>query len=496
MALFQEIDLTTFAGGQITGIEPGSVAEEIGLQPGDKLLAINDNTVEDVIDVQYYSAEESLELLIRRGDDYLLFEAERDYNQELGIKFDHPTFDTDIRRCTNLCEFCFVLQMAPKFRRTLYIKDDDYRYSFLFGHYVTLTNLSEHDWWRIETMRLSPLYVSVHITDLELRRSYLRNQNAPHILDQLQWLADRNIEVHTQLVITPGVNDGELMRQSIADLTQFWPAVQSISVVPVGLTKQHKYGMRPHTSEEAAATLVYVEQLQADCLAKFGVRFVYLTDEWYLVTGRDVPQLESYDNQQLYENGLGMVRAFLNEWDGVKGEIKDWVSQQKTKNGKRKTKKLFESVTLVTGTLFAPTLAKAAAEFEEMTGVKTAVFPAINNRLGETITVSGLLMGNDVLRQLETLALSVAETAVLGDLVILPRVMFDHPDTIALDDITPQDIANQLNRPLALADTMGDVWDALTGKSNVMYHPGTSHEGPIDLRTLNNDDLNNNQHTS
>ncbi|KAA3660651.1 MAG: DUF512 domain-containing protein, partial [Chloroflexi bacterium] len=185
MALFQEIDLTTFTGGQITSIELGSVAEEIGLQPGDELLAINDNTVEDVIDVQFYSAEESLELLIRRGEELFIFEAERDYNQELGINFDHPTFDTDIRRCKNLCEFCFVLQMAPKFRRTLYIKDDDYRYSFLFGHYVTLTNLSKHDWWRIETMRLSPLYVSVHVTDLEQRRSYLRNQDAPHILDQL-----------------------------------------------------------------------------------------------------------------------------------------------------------------------------------------------------------------------------------------------------------------------------------------------------------------------
>ncbi len=167
MTIFQEIDLTTFSGGRITAVIPGSVAAEIGLQPGDELLAINDNPVEDVIDVQFYSAEEYLELLIRRGDEHLLYEAERAYNQPLGLEFAHPTFDTDIRRCNNLCEFCFVLQMAPKFRRTLYIKDDDYRYSFLFGHFVTLTNLSDHDWWRIETMGLSPLYVSVHVTDWE-----------------------------------------------------------------------------------------------------------------------------------------------------------------------------------------------------------------------------------------------------------------------------------------------------------------------------------------
>jgi putative radical SAM enzyme (TIGR03279 family) len=259
MALFQEIDLQTFTGGQITAVQPHSVAADIGLQVGDELLAINDNPVEDVIDVQYYSAEEEMELLIRRDDEYLLYEAMREYNQSLGIEFAHPTFDTDIRRCNNLCEFCFVLQMAPRFRRTLYIKDDDYRYSFLFGHYVTLTNLSDHDWWRIETMRLSPLYVSVHVTDLEQRRRYLRNANAPDIMDQLRWLIERDIEVHTQLVVTPEVNDGHWLEQSIRDLETLWPGVQSVSVVPVGLTKHHKYKMRTHTVEEAAVILDYVE---------------------------------------------------------------------------------------------------------------------------------------------------------------------------------------------------------------------------------------------
>jgi putative radical SAM enzyme (TIGR03279 family) len=191
MTLFQEIDLAHHSGGLITAIERGSVAAAVGLQPGDQLLAINDNPVEDVIDVQYYSAEEWLELLVRRDGDYLLFEAGRAYNQPLGIEFRHPTFDTDIRRCNNLCEFCFVLQMAPRFRRTLYIKDDDYRYSFLFGHFVTLTNLSEHDWWRIDTMGLSPLYISVHVTDTTLRRRFLRNEDAPDIMEQLRWLAAR-----------------------------------------------------------------------------------------------------------------------------------------------------------------------------------------------------------------------------------------------------------------------------------------------------------------
>ena len=293
MTLFREIDWTTRVGGQIAKIIPNSLADEIGLQAGDELLAINDNEVQDVIDVQFYSAEESLELLIRRGDEYLLYEAEREYGQELGLEFAHPTFDIDIRRCNNLCPFCFVLQMAPRFRRTLYIKDDDYRYSFLFGHFVTLTNLDDHDWWRIETMHLSPLYISVHVTDGELRRQFLRNDNAPDIMEQLRWLAERGIEMHTQLVVVPGFNDGPWLERSIAELESLYPAVQSISVVPVGLTKQHKYGMRPHTAPEAATTLAYVEALQPQYQERLGVRFVYPTDEWYLVSGREVPPLSA-----------------------------------------------------------------------------------------------------------------------------------------------------------------------------------------------------------
>lgn len=453
MALFQEIDLSTFSGGHVTGIEPGSVAARMGLRPGDELLAVNDQAVADIIDVQFYAAEESVALTVRREEEILHFEAERAYNQSLGLAFSHPTFDTDIRRCNNLCEFCFVLQMAPRFRRTLYIKDDDYRYSFLFGHYVTLTNLTEHDWWRIKTMGLSPLYISVHVTDLEKRRHYLRNAHAPDIMPQLRQLAEWGIEVHTQLVITPGVNDGRWLQQSIRDLETLWPAVQSISVVPVGLTKQHKYKMRPHTPAEAAATLAFVENLQAEYVDKLGARFVYPTDEWYLVTGREVPPLAAYDGYELHENGLGMVRHFLDEWESVKAEIR---RETPVAHG--------PSLTLVTGTLFAQTLRSTAVEFAQMTGASVTVLPVVNKRLGDTITVAGLLMGGDVLEQLEA--------SGFGEMVVLPRVMFDHPDRIALDDLSPQDVANHLQRPVALADTMGDVWDVLRGASQVTFSPG------------------------
>lgn len=477
MPLFQEIDLTTYTGGQIVAIEPGSVAAKAGLQPGDELLAINDSPVEDVIDVQFHAAEEELTLLVRRGSEMLTFEAERNYNQSLGLEFAHPTFDTDIRRCNNLCEFCFVLQMAPRFRRTLYIKDDDYRYSFLFGHYVTLTNLNDHDWWRIETMHLSPLYVSVHVTDTEARRRYLRNKTAPDILEQIRWLGERGIEVHTQIVVTPEVNDGEWLERSIADLAELWPTVQSVSVVPVGLTRQHKYQMRTHTSQEAAVTLDYVESLQQKYLTQFGIRFVYPTDEWYLVTNRTVPELDVYDGQELHENGLGMVRHFLDEWEAVKKEIGEWDQAMPT-----------QSLTLVTGALFAPILRETAVQFQNLTGANLTVREIKNERLGGTITVAGLLMGQDVLAQLKA--------AGVGDLVLLPRVMFDHPDRIALDDISPQDVANQLGKPVVLADTMGDVWDALISESQVVYQPGKPAGDHIPLKLIPPDEPGSNTHFS
>lgn len=472
MTLYQEIELNppaesrvpwepgrvplsseTVFGGEIVSVVPGSVAAYVGIQPGDRLVAINNNPVADVIDVQYYGAEESLDLLIERSGEWLLFETYREYNQPLGMEFTHPTFDTDIRRCNNLCEFCFVLQMPPRLRRTLYIKDDDYRYSFLFGHFVTLTNLSEHDWWRIEEMRLSPLYVSVHVTDLELRRRFLRNPLAPDIMAQLRWLAERGITAHTQLVVVPEFNDGPWLERSIEELAPLYPAVASISVVPVGLTKQHKYGLRVHTPGEARRTLDYVEALQARFLESFGLRFVYPTDEWYLVAGREAPAEEHYDDQELHENGLGLVRRFLNEWETVKAEI---TTSERVQHTAR-------SLLLATGALFAPTLRRVAAEFEQLAGTPVSVQAIVNRQLGDTITTAGLLMAGDVAEQLGM--------PPAGTLVVLPRVMFDHPDVISLDNVSPQEMANRLSAPVALADTMGDVWDALLGVSRVLFYP-------------------------
>ncbi len=439
--------------GPIKAVIPGSAADEIGVKTGDHLLAINGEPCEDVIDVQYYGAEPWLELIIRRGENELTLEGPREYDQPLGMEFEHPTFDIDIRRCNNLCEFCFVLQMAPRMRRTLYIKDDDYRYSFLFGHFVTLTNLSEHDWDRIITQHLSPLYVSVHATELELRRKCLRNDSAPDIMQQLRELVDHHFEIHTQLVITPGVNDGEAMERSIGDLASLWPTVRSVSVVPVGLTNHHKYGLRTVSRDEATATLDACDRWQARLRKELGVGFVYPTGEWFLIANRVLPTLDWYDGLALHENGLGMVRSFLDEWHTVQS------------NELSNLKSRVRSLTLVTGTLFGPVLEKAAAELAASSGLQISVKPIINTKLGEGITVAGLLMAEDVITQLQA-------SGDASDLLVLPRIMFDHPDGVSLDDKSPRDLAATLNRPIALADQMGDVIDALQGRNSLVFEPG------------------------
>ncbi len=454
-------------GGLIAAIEPESFAAEIGLRLGDEILAVNGYTVEDVIDVQFHAADEWIDLKIRRNGMVLSCGGPRDYNQTLGIEFEHPTFDIDIRRCNNLCPFCFVLQMPNRMRRALYVKDDDYRYSFLHGHFVTLTNLADHDWQRIADQFLSPLYVSVHATDPNVRRACLRNPAAPDIMEQLRWLADHEIEVHTQLVITPGLNDGKQLGQSIRDLATLWPHVSSVCVVPVGLTKYHKYDRRPLTKAEMRVIVDEVHSYQQDYLAKFGVRFVYLTDEWYLQLDEPIPPRSYYDGLSLEENGQGMVRIFLDDWKGVKREIRS-----KKPAGRSHIRAHYHSATLATGTLFAPTLTKAAKEFTRLSGLPVDVIPIVNERLGETITVSGLLMGDDVINQLRM--------HELGEVVVLPRIMFDHPQGISLDDVSPLRIAQLIDRPVALADAMGDVLDAMTGRSALLIKPTDQHI-PLDV---------------
>lgn len=445
-------------GGLIEAVAPGSVAAGAGLQPGDRLLAVNGHLLRDVVDVQFYAAEESLSLLVERHGARWELEVERDYGQDLGLSFANPTFDVDIRRCANRCEFCFVKGNPPpgpeRLRRSLYVKDDDYRHSFLFGNFVTLTNLTAEDWARLEEQRLSPLYVSVHATEPNLRARFLGRagsggRSTPDILTQLRRLGDLGIEVHTQVVLVPGLNDGSHLDRTLADLFALADdPVASVGVVPVGLTRFHRGGCRPYTPEESRAVLDQVAPWQAQGLARWDYRLVYPSDEWYLVAGREVPPAEAYDDFPQVENGVGMVRLLLDEWEELKAEL-----------GGRRDRKL-RPATLACGTLIAPVLDGIVAELNEVAQASWPagwqVVPVVNELFGPVTTVSGLLTGRDVLAALRG--------RDLGELVLLPRAMFTGrygagsapPDT-TLDDVHVSQMAGQLGVPVAMAGTLAEA---------------------------------------
>jgi putative radical SAM enzyme (TIGR03279 family) len=421
-------------GGIVASVMAGSMGEALGIQPGDVLLSINGHPLRDVLDVQFHAADEELELVVRRGDREHLFQAERDYDLPLGLDFTSPTFD-GLRRCHNRCAFCFVAQMPPGLRRSLYVRDDDYRYSVLYGNFITLTNLTDDDWERLAMQRLSPLYVSVQATEPDLRRRLLRRADVPDVLDQIDRLGDLGIEVHTQIVLIPGQNDGPHLSHSVADLAIRYPTVRSIGIVPVGLTRYHQGDCRSYTPGEARAVIAQIEPLQATYRARHGVSLVYLADEWYLLAGIDVPADEVYDDYAQIENGIGLVRQFLEDSEGLR---------------RRRSKLRAGSCTLVCGTLIAPVMRQAARTLAEAGGVRVTV---VNRLFGGMVTVSGLLGGEDVIAALEGCA--------LGDVVCLPRAMLDDAGERTLDDLTVDDMSGRLHRPVIVADQMSELWDAL-----------------------------------
>ncbi|MGC9356494.1 MAG: DUF512 domain-containing protein [Anaerolineae bacterium] len=412
--------MTRYFPALITGVEPGSLAAKAGLRPGDRLLALNGEAVRDVIDVQILTSESEVTFLVERGGKKIVYAAERRYGQTLGLSFAEELFDRPLRVCRNHCDFCFVDQMPPELRSSLYVKDDDYRLSFLHGNYVTLTNLEEADWARIEEQFLSPLYVSVHATEPEIRRGLLHHPRAGGILTQLEKLAALGIEVHTQAVLVPGRNDGPHLERTVADLAALYPQVRSLSIVPVGLTRWHNPDLRPYTKYEATSVLEQTLDLQAELRRDIGKGFVYPADEWFLRAGRPVPSPSAYDGllPHLVENGVGMVSRFVDTWPerrdylrGLKGERQIWV----------------------TGELFAPYLERYASTFTEDTGIRAEVLAVPNRAFGETVTVAGLLTVKDILAALEP--------HPSADVIVLPEAMFRGPGGHSLDERTPADVA-------------------------------------------------------
>ena len=436
--------------GVVAAVEPASLAESLGMLPGDVLLEINGHALRDVLDVQFHAADEELDLLVRRSGQTILHHTKRAYGVALGLTFTTPTFD-GMKRCRNRCEFCFVAQMPAGLRRSLYIRDDDYRYSVLYGSFVTLTNLGPHDWTRLAEQRLSPLYISVHATEPGLRRQLLGRDDIPDILPQIDRLAGLGIEMHTQIVLLPGVNDGPRLDQTIGDLASRYPAVQSIGVVPVGLTRKRREGYRVYTGDEALEVIGQVRPLQTAYRAQLDVSLVYPADEWYLLAGKDPPQDEMYDGYPQIENGIGLVRQFLDD------------SQRTRPDGSARV----PSCTLACGILIAPVLEQAARELATASGTRIQVVPVMNELFGEAVTVSGLLGGRDVIAALQGLD--------LGEIVFLPAAMFAENHSgqtpsgldgrLTLDGLTLQEIAEAVDRPLVAVDRMSEVWNALVTPS-------------------------------
>ncbi len=429
--------------GVIAAVAEGSIAEREGIRPGDRVVSINGHVLRDVIDYRFYGAEEELELILQRDGQHLVLHIERGYEEELGIEFTTPTFD-GLRRCNSRCAFCFIAGLPEGLRPSLYLRDDDYRYSFLFGNFITLTNLSEDDWERLAEQRLSPLYVSVHATDLALRRRILGNPTAPHVIDQLRRLGELGIQFHTQVVLVPDLNDGPALAQTVTDLAALHPVVQSIAIVPVGLTRYHRCALRPYRPDEAELILDQTAAWQRAYRRQHNRNLVYASDEWYFLAGRPIPSADEYDGFPQLENGVGLTRVLLDEWEEVKARAPGSGSRAGT-------------ITLVCGALIAPLLEKIAVELGQLTGLEVQVISVANAFFGPTVTVSGLLTGRDVIGALQRRAWPGGE---LGEVVFLPRTMFNAAGEMTLDDMTPLEIEARLGVRVELARGMGEV---LTG---------------------------------
>jgi putative radical SAM enzyme (TIGR03279 family) len=432
----QELNLILFPA-TVIDVSPNSLASRCGLRVGDKLLTINGHPLRDIIDIQIYSSETELSLCYHRDGAERTCTKKRRYGEPLGLDFATALFDDKTRVCQNNCDFCFVTQMAPGLRSSLYVKDDDYRLSFLYGNYVTLTNMREEDWERIAEQFLSPLFVSVHVTNPDARVSLLHNPRASKIVDHLTRLKQMGIEMHTQAVLVPGRNDGAYLEKTILDLVTLYPAVLDLSVVPVGLTRWHHPDCRPYTDVEAKQVLEQLVGWQDKFRKQLGTSFVYPADEWYLKAGVQPPAIEYYDGQLsvLAENGVGTTRRFMDSWQNLQAALQGI-------GGK--------SQTWVTGTLFFNVLSQYAGHFTHETSIPVNVLPVTNQMFGDTVTVAGLLTVSDIL---ETML-----TSTLGDAVVLPAEMFRGPHKESLDGQTAQELARKIGCPVYLAHYESKGW--------------------------------------
>ena len=420
----------------VSDIVPGSIAEELGIRPGDKLLAIDGHEIEDIFDYQFYVEDEEIVLLIEKPDgEQWELEIEKEADEDLGIEFGQGLMD-EYRSCYNKCIFCFIDQMPKGMRDTLYFKDDDSRLSFLQGNYVTLTNMSSHDIERIIRYRLEPINISFQTTNPELRCRMLHNRFAGEALKKVDMLYQGGIEMNGQIVLCKGVNDGDELERSIRDLTSYLPLLKSVSVVPVGLTKFRSglYPLDPFTKEDAREVLDVIHRWQEKIYQEYGIHFIHAGDEWYLLAEEDVPEEERYDGYLQLENGVGMLRLLFNEfaegYDALTGDDRR------------------DELSIATGKLAYPYLCKMAEKItEKFPGVRIHVYCIRNDFFGERITVSGLITGQDLMAQLKE--------RELGRRLLIPCNMLKTDEDIFLDDFTVEQVSGALQVPIDIVKSSG-----------------------------------------
>ena len=430
----------------VKSVEPGSIAEEMGIEPGDKLLSINETEIEDVFDYHYYVNDEELVVLIQKpdGEEWEL-EIEKDYEEDLGIVFEQGLMD-EYRSCRNKCIFCFIDQMPKGMRDTLYFKDDDSRLSFLQGNYITLTNMSDHDIDRIVKYHLEPINISFHTTNPELRCKMLHNRFAGEALKKVDKFYKGGIQMNGQIVLCRGINDGEELERSIRDLSKYMPLLQSVSVVPVGLTKYREglEPLQPFTKEDAKEVLAIIEKWQKVFYEEYGLHFIHAGDEWYILAGQEMPEEERYDGYLQLENGVGMIRLLQNEFaeafDVLEGDDRQ------------------VEISMATGMLAYPYLQTMIEQLQtKYPNVKVHLYKVRNDFFGEKITVSGLITGQDLMKQLKE--------KPLGSCLLLPCNMLRDGEKVFLDDVTLSELKETLQVDVDVVKSSGqDLLDAILRK--------------------------------
>ena len=430
----------------ILSVEDGSIAQELELEPGDVLVSIDGQQVEDIFDYRYLIQGECITVLIRKrnGEEWEL-DIEKEYDEDLGIDFGNGLMDA-YRSCSNKCVFCFIDQLPKGMRETLYFKDDDSRLSFLQGNYITLTNMSDHDIDRIIMYHLEPINISFHTFNPALRRKMLNNRFAGDIFEKVDRLCEAGIELNGQIVLCKGINDGAELDYSLEAMERYIPCLKSLSVVPVGLTRfrDRLYPLEPFTKEDAEQVLSQIENAQKHFMEKYGSHIVHAGDEWYILAQREMPPEDNYDGYLQIENGVGMVRSLSDE-------VGEYLAQLEGDKRERK-------ISVATGVLAYPYIRELADRISTVfPGVEVTVYKIVNRFFGERITVAGLLTGQDLKAQLEG--------HDLGENLLLTQHMLRSGEEVFLDDMTVSELSEALHVPVRIVGTSGrDLVEACIGK--------------------------------